>query len=87
MSDLWFKRKKYGWGWTPIGFIGWSIIVAYVVLLSGYPIYCEISGKQFNASVFLPVALILTVALIAVSYAKGEKPQWQWGESEKDKNK
>ena len=35
---IWFKRKTYGYGWTPATWQGWLIIAVWIglVLLNGY---------------------------------------------------
>ncbi|HYC83050.1 MAG TPA: hypothetical protein VEB60_00680, partial [Candidatus Paceibacterota bacterium] len=30
---LWFKRKLYGWGWTPVTWQGWLAVLAYAGLV------------------------------------------------------
>lgn len=32
-KKLWFKRKTYGWGWTPVAWQGWLVIVLYVLFI------------------------------------------------------
>lgn len=27
----WFKRKPFGWGWTPVKWQGWLVILVYIV--------------------------------------------------------
>lgn len=88
-NNYWFKAKLYGWGWTPVRWQGWLSIVLYVVLLCGIVILQEkdIAGNPdsgTNLLMFgLPI-LVLTVLLLAVCYAKGEKPRWQWGPPKKN---
>jgi uncharacterized membrane protein YhaH (DUF805 family) len=79
MKKLWFKRKSYGWGWTPSSWEGWLSL--FVWLLFFVYIVKEISPEN----IFVPMACIaiLTSALITLCYAKGEKPKWQWGKNEK----
>lgn len=32
-KKLWFKRKLYGWGWTPVKWQGWLTIIIYIALI------------------------------------------------------
>lgn len=80
-KTLWFKRKTYGWGWTPCTWQGWLVIAIYALAiialatrLSDNP-----SPHELVYSYTLPI-IGLTVVLIAVSAITGEKPRWQWGE-------
>lgn len=67
-NNLWFKRKIYGWGWTPAKWQGWLTIVLYISI-----IIFAVSKRE-------PVSiLVATILLIYICYKKGEKPRWQWG--------
>ncbi|MGZ3792972.1 MAG: hypothetical protein ACXVCP_11520 [Bdellovibrio sp.] len=78
MSDIWFKRKKYGWGWTPANAKGWLVIIFYAILASLLSFIAPMSIVWFLISI-----LILTMGLIWLCYKKGKKPKWSWG-SDKD---
>jgi hypothetical protein len=83
-EGYWFKRKLYGWGWTPAKWEGWFVIFLYILLILGLVLIREkdIPGNPDSGSNFLTLALpiiVLTVLLLIVAYKKGEKPKWQWG--------
>ena len=83
-QGYWFKAKLYGWGWVPVKWQGWCVILVYVVLLLTLMISREkdIPGNPDSGSNFLTFALpiiILTILLVIIAYKKGEKPRWQWG--------
>jgi K+-sensing histidine kinase KdpD len=77
---IWFKRKTYGWGWTPATWQGWLAIAVYVVLLIVFSLTLnnETTAQDVAFTFILPVA-ILTGTLITIAYKKGEAPRWQWG--------
>ncbi len=79
-KHLWFKRKLYGWGWTPVTWQGWLITILYVGLVAVFSLTTnENSSDREKMFTFgLPVVL-LTVTFIRIAYLKGEKPKWQWG--------
>ena len=86
-KKIWFRRKLYGWGWTPITWQGWGILLLYVVAM--VLIFINIDKDSHSASdtllnYFLPV-LLLTALLIFICYKTGEKPRWQWGKRVEDK--
>ena len=31
MTRLWFRAKRYGWGWTPASVEGWLVMAAFMV--------------------------------------------------------
>ena len=81
-EKYWFKRKLYGWGWTPARWQGWAVIGVYVVAL--VKIFKDVdkgshSGSDTLIGVFVPF-IVLTIILILICYKTGEKPRWQWGE-------
>ena len=79
-QGYWFKRKLYGWGWTPVRWQGWAVTLGYVllVLLLASSVSWVTSSKEVSLMFILPV-IILTSAFIRICYKKGEKPRWQWG--------
>ncbi len=87
----WFKRKPFGWGWTPAKWQGWCAILVYIALILILVLSREesIPGNPDSGSNFLVFAfpiIVLTVLLITVAYKKGEKPRWQWGFPSEDKD-
>lgn len=89
-KKLWFKRKLYGWGWTPCTWQGWAVVFSYIlfILIIGLNIEEDIPGNPDSGSNFLVLGLpilLLTLSLIIISYKKGEKPRWQWGKDLGDK--
>lgn len=82
-TKLWFKRKKYGWGWTPVTWQGWLVVLIYIVAVLVFALTIDESSppREFIFTFVLPI-VILTLLLLRISYKKGEKPKWQWGESQ-----
>lgn len=83
-EGYWFKRKLYGWGWTPAKWQGWLVILVYIALIVTLVSTREeyIPGNPDSGSNFLTFALpiiVSTIVLITICYKKGEKPRWQWG--------
>lgn len=80
-QNLWFKRKLYGWGWTPAKWQGWAVIGVYVAAVALFALTIDeaSTGREIIFTCVLPITL-LTVTLIRICYKKGEKPRWQWGE-------
>lgn len=90
-EGYWFKRKLYGWGWTPATWQGWTITATFVLFLIilAFSIDSNATPREFSLAFVLP-AIILTAMLIQIAYKKGEKPKWMWGfpkNDEKDSNR
>ncbi len=86
---LWFKRKTYGWGWTPSSWQGWLVITIYVATLLSSTRYLVLLARSNDDDMpppfkFIPF-IVLTTILILICYKKGEKPKWQWGKRIEDK--
>ncbi len=80
-GKLWFIRKRFGWGWTPVTWQGWGVLAIYlggVFLLSRF-IQMYAPNDTVALTFFLPILIILTVLLLLICYATGEEPKWQWG--------
>ncbi len=79
-EGYWFKRKLYGWGWVPVTWQGWLIVGVYILLVVFFAFTIDetSSGREVMFTFFLPLVL-LTITLIRICYKKGQKPKWQWG--------
>ncbi len=84
-KKLWFKAKSYGWGWTPCTWQGWAVLVMYLfaVLNETTSAVIQAPTDVYSFLRFFPNIYILTVFLIIICYATGEKPSWRWGNKQK----
>ena len=82
-QKLWFRRKTFGWGWTPCSWEGWVVTLVYTVtlVLLVATLNDDSSTKEIVLIFILPL-IILTTAFFRIAYAKGERPRWQWGRKE-----
>jgi len=83
-KKIWFKRKLYGWGWTPSTWQGWLVTLVYFILILILVFNAEesVPGNPDSGSNFLVLGfpvLLLSLLFIFTAYKKGEKPRWQWG--------
>ncbi len=80
-KNLWFKKKTYGWGWTPCNWQGFVVVGLYVAALCLTVWFVRIGIFEWTPTQ-LTIAIFAEFAvLVAISYAKGEKPSWSWGRS------
>jgi len=88
-KGYWFKRKLFGWGWTPAT---WQGLVTTLLLL-GFVIWQAICievqfGPEPDSKIMLIFIIKIFVAAVifsVIAYKKGEEPKWQWGFPNKDK--
>ncbi len=79
-KSLWFRAKKYGWGWYPITWQGWGVTALFVV----YELFLTfLIGNSFDSragnTTFLFLTLLGVLGLLTVCYKFGETPHWSWG--------
>ncbi len=79
-KQLWFKNKYIGWGWTPVTWQGWLVVVAYlgIVTLAALLMLDSPVPRAVDYVRFLGLTAALTVVMIAIAYRMGEKPVWMW---------
>jgi hypothetical protein len=79
MKKLWFRDKKYGWGWYPSSWQGWVVIVVGVglIILNAKRLSIHNNGASFE---FIVQTLLIVTISIAICYKHGEKPHWSWGD-------
>lgn len=84
-NHFWFKRKLYGWGWTPVTWQGWGITLIYIVGIIAASLTIDKNSpiREIMFTAVLPIVL-LTIAFIRIAYKKGESPRWQWGPEKND---
>ena len=87
-NNYWFKRKLYGWGWTPVKWQGWLVIAIFGAFIVWSSMLFDSNSEPTASQLtwFFVKILLASVILIAICYKKGEKPKWQWG-IPKEKNK
>jgi uncharacterized membrane protein YhaH (DUF805 family) len=83
MEKLWFRRKRYGYGWVPSTYQGWLVVLAYIVGVATVTTIAKnyTSQRDITIGLVIPIA-VLTILLLIISCIKGEKPRWQWGRSQ-----
>jgi len=77
---MWFKAKKYGWGWVPSTKEGWLIVAGYLLFVSVHASIFSLDSQSVVVSMayFFDI-LVATTLLIFVCYKTGEPPRWRWG--------
>lgn len=80
-NKLWFRRKTYGWGWTPITWEGWLVTFITVLIPIGIKFALKIMEFQRSLQYFYMWASVplLLMSLTLICFRYGEKPKWQWG--------
>lgn len=80
---VWFKAKRFGWGWTPSTAEGWIVIGMFLAAILG----STIGLVRFRpdpptvgvVAEHMGFAFALVAVVIAICWKTGEKPSWRWG--------
>lgn len=86
-QKYWFKRRRYGFGWTPTSWQGWTTIVVFLMIVLGGTLVLQESPENTltpEFGVYLLIVFLAISGLVAVSYYKGPKPKWRWGKDKSD---
>lgn len=86
-SSYWFKRRRYGYGFTPVTRQGWAVVVGYVVVVVALvPAFLDapqaVAAKE--AGFFVMLVTAATAGLLLVCISKGPRPKWRWGKKAGD---
>ena len=81
MTKLWFKAKRYGWGWTPCTWQGWLVIVAYATVVTASILLIPLTGEQPRwTELTIAVAVVLETAILCgIAWKTDETPRWRCG--------
>ena len=83
--ELWFKRKQYGWGWTPCNWKGWLSTLVYALLVIAFAQDIKPDTDANTAlTILIGPVLFVTALFLLLAYTKGETPKWQWGGDKED---
>ena len=82
-KKVWFKAKKYGWGWYPATWQAWISIALFTCVITLPTIFFEKLIESHLVS-YLFFVLLCSTAFIGLCFKKGEKPAWRWGEKNED---
>lgn len=80
-----FKRRRYGWGWTPVSWQAWVIVALPLglIIASAFLLPSENAGVA-DVLLYLGVTCLLVLALIVVAAQVSPKPKWRWGKKKSD---
>ena len=80
-KKIWFRAKNYGWGWYPVSWQGWLVMLVWIAFLVKIFIKADLashSGSDTLINFAIPF-IVSTIIFLAICYKKGEKPEWRWG--------
>jgi hypothetical protein len=80
-SRLWFRAKRFGWGWQPQTWEGWAVLGTWVAVNVCTFLVADFFSHSGSDTLIAcaPMFVFSTSALLVCCYAKGEAPWWRWG--------
>lgn len=75
----WFKRKLFGFGWTPVRWPGVLSTVLYIGLAVWLILRAEANASFDSLATFIVPFAGITIIFFIIAYRTGERPRWQWG--------
>lgn len=79
-ARVWFRRKRYGWGWTPARWQGWLLLIIYTACVIMIMAQLDVAATADAALARITFPMLgVTAILVLLCYLTGEKPRWQWG--------
>lgn len=83
MQRLWFKAKRFGWGWYPATWEGWLVLLVWLAVLLAFTQWqLGVLPKDLTpleTLSFVGPVLAWAALLTWVCAKTGEKPSWRWG--------
>jgi hypothetical protein len=82
MDTIWFKAKRFGWGWTPATWQGWLILAGFVAGIAASAFAILGAGQVVTVHqwmAFYAAIAVESLSLIVICYKTGERPRWRWG--------
>lgn len=86
-NPIWFKAKKYGYGWTPSTWQGWLILLFFIVAITGNFFRIQAYSTDITDTLisFIPESIVMILLLIYICMLTGEEAKWRWGDETKKK--
>lgn len=80
----WFKRRRYGMGYTLATWQGWTVtgVMAALVVLPSFFLRQETSVAV--AVGYIVWVLLVIAAFIVIALLTGPSMKWRWGKSDSD---
>lgn len=81
------KRRRYGWGWTPVSWKAWALIIMQIGIIITAATF--LPAKPLQPSIgeliaFLVIVALAVATMVVFSLAVAPKAAWRWGKKPSD---
>lgn len=87
MSTRLFKRKRYGYGWTPVTLGGWILVALFIVAIVLWSLIMLPSTNVVTLEqqvVYLTGLIIIIALMLFVTRRYAPRGKWRWGRKPTD---
>jgi len=87
MSTLLFKRKRYGYGWTPVTLGGWVLVTLFIAFILLWSLIMLPSTKTVTLEqevVFFTGLIIIITLMLLIIRRFAPRGKWRWGRKPTD---
>ncbi|MCW1930080.1 MAG: hypothetical protein KIH62_002065 [Candidatus Kerfeldbacteria bacterium] len=78
MKKLWFRAKRFGYGWYPSTWEGWLVVIFGLAIVA---VIVALNGAADDIRIITHVAtpvFIVVIVLCYITYLTGETAHWNW---------
>lgn len=86
----WFKRRRYGWGFTPVTWQGWLSLLVMILIAIGTSFilpYKQQNPSANDLTVFFIIIIIDIIGFFILALKTSPAPKWRWGKKSTDNPK
>lgn len=84
-QKYWFKRRRYGYGWIPATWQGWTTLLIFLAIIIGNAAVITVHKPSDEPLWQYSIIFITSIfALIVIATVKGPTPKWRWGKRDDD---
>lgn len=80
-TNYWFKRRRYGWGWTPVSREGWLVVAGFVAALVIPAILIDdrLEDSGWWLGGWFAWLAICVIGMFVVTRRHAPPGKWRWG--------
>lgn len=78
------KRRRYGWGWTPVKWQAWLVIGMQIAIIFTAAMFLTVEQPIFELIAFLVILVLTVVTIILLGVISSPSPAWRWGKKPGD---
>jgi len=78
------KRRRYGWGWTPVKWQAWLLIGMQIAIIFTAATFLTVEQPIFELIAFFAILVLAVATIILFGAISSPTPAWRWGKKPGD---